>query len=551
MSADRRDHAPVLAALLLVLASAVYFASYARVGLYDDEGYLLEGVTRLLDGQVIYRDFHHTYAPGRFYLFAGLFRLLGENLLVVRGTWVVLRTAVVLLAWLFARRLLCGPLVWAPPLALLAAPGPWHKSFFHLFLVAGLLVASDLFRRGGARAAALAGAFVALAILFRQDVGVVVGAAIVSYAILGRILPAPGAPRIPWARAAAGFAAVMAPPMAYFASVGALAPLVTKVFFAGVEDNRANELPFPPLLPFLPGGAPGAGAAFAVIFVKVLYWAPPITFLAFGAALSARALRQRRRPEPERYFLLLLGGTALAQVWARSDVSHLFQAIGLVYFAWALAAQAGLGGLAPRDRAAAGWALAFILPVALTAGIGALAGALRDGGGAEFMTRAGIVPTPENASGALAAVAGVRREPLGVPRARGILVPPAEGAVVREAGRVLDETTKPGDYVLTLPGYQLLYFLFDRRNPTPYPHVRRAFDSPDEERRYIEQIEAHGTPMIFFQDFAIDGRPERRFAVYARGVMEWITTHYKPVKEISSPGTGLRFVVLQRLPGGS
>ena len=58
------------------------------------------------------------------------------------------------------------------------------------------------------------------------------------------------------------------------------------------------------------------------------------------------------------------------------------------------------------------------------------------------------------------------------------LIAPAEAAVVREAGRVLEAMTRPGDYVLTVPGYQLLYFLFDRRNPTAYPHVRRAFDRP-------------------------------------------------------------------------
>ena len=113
----------------------IFVGEIVAAGINDDEGYMLGGVTRILDGQVPYRDFHHTYAPGRFYLVAALFRLFGEDLLVVRALWVVLRVAVVLLAWAAARRLLPRPEAAAVALMLIVAPGPWHKSFFHLFLI--------------------------------------------------------------------------------------------------------------------------------------------------------------------------------------------------------------------------------------------------------------------------------------------------------------------------------------------------------------------------------------------------------------------------------
>ncbi len=156
----------------LALLSLVIFSLYWNHGLNDDEGYLLGGVTRILDGQVPYRDFHHTYAPGRFYLIAGLFRLFGENLLVVRLLWVVMRIGVVLLGYGAARTILSRPSSIALALILLVAPGPWHKSFFHLFLLANMLALARL-RPGREDKYALmtAGMVAGVTMLFRQDLG--------------------------------------------------------------------------------------------------------------------------------------------------------------------------------------------------------------------------------------------------------------------------------------------------------------------------------------------------------------------------------------------
>ncbi|MFN0149347.1 MAG: ArnT family glycosyltransferase [bacterium] len=533
----------LLIGVLLFIASAAYFASYARIGLYDDEGYLLEGVTRLLDGQVIYRDFHHTYAPGRFYMFAALFKLFGEDLLVVRAAWVVMRAGIVVLAWLFARRLVGGAYAWIAPLGLLAAPGPWHKSFFHLFLVGAALAASALFSRGGRRASFWTGALVATAILFRQDVGVAAAGAIGLYWLIRR---APDVPRVSAPLLLAGFAAVLAAPLAYFISQNALGPLLVKVFVAGVRDNRTNELPFPPLLPLIPSGAPDARAVFSLLFVKVLYYVPPVSFALYGATLAATALRNRALPQPAPFFLLLLGAAGFSQVLARSDLPHLLQAIGLVYFVWAIAVASAARALPKQFSLAVAALAAVLVPATLTLGFFWLARSSATPAGATYLTSAGVMMTAENATGAFVSLPRVERTRLELPRAR-VDVPPALAAIVGEAGSFIEEHTAPGDYFLTLPGYQLLYFLFDRRNPTHFPHVRRAFESRDEEDRYMADIEDHQTRYIFFQEIAIDGRPERRFAVYAERTMNWIVERYRPVKQIGEPRAGLSFVVLERL----
>lgn len=531
--------------ILLFVASAAYYASYARVGLYDDEGYLLEGVMRVLDGQVIYRDFHHTYAPGRFYLFAGLFKLFGEDLLVVRATWVVIRATIVVLAWAVARRLIAGPLAWVPPLALLALPGPWHKSFFHLFLIATLGAGIDLFGRGGRRRSFVAGLVLSLAVLFRQDVGIGACVAFAAFAGLDAVLGrrwGHAAASISIPHIAMGLGIVAVPTLLYFISQGALSPMLDKVLFAGMRDNRTNELPFPTLFPILPPDAPSLHAAITLLFVKALYYLPLATFPVYGAILLVRAVRRRTLPLPGEFLLALLGGFALNQVAARSDVPHLLQAIGLVYFVWAIALAAVCARAPAGLRRAASVVLACAVPLVLTTGCAFLESARSRLDSRRYLERARVSTPYGNSMGARLGHEDTDLRLLDLPRAR-VLVPSGEAAFLLEVQRFLDEHTRPGDYVLTIPGFQVLYFLFDRRNPTEFPHVRRAFDSPDEEAAYITDIDRHRTRYIFLDDRAFDGRPERRFGVYARTTMDWIVEHYQPVKTIGG------VLVLERIDG--
>ncbi len=547
MSAEGTRRTRVLA-LLLFVASAAYFASYARIGLYDDEGYLLEGVTRLLDGQMIYRDFHHTYAPGRFYMFAALFKVFGVDLLVVRATWVVLRAAIVVLAWLAARRLIAGPLAWAPALALLAAPGPWHKSFFHLFLLATLLAGIDLFERGGRRRSFTAGVVLALALLFRQDVGIAACGAVALYFAIDALLARrsgrrSGAP-VSAPLLAAGFAALIVPTLVYFMTENALGPMLEKVLLAGARDNLTNELPFPALLPVIPPNAPDEGAVLALLFLKALYYVPHATFPAYGLVILARSVRRRALPAPGEFLLLLLGGTALLQVAARSDVPHLLQAIGLVYFVWAIALAALAARIPSAARTPVAVGLALLFPVALTAGFALVVRTIDQRAGERYLRLADVAILQENGTGSRVSIRSQPRVRLDFPRAR-VDVAPDFATLLREIGGFLEGQTKPGDYILTIPGLQIIYFLFDRRNPTAFPHVRRAFDSPEEEAAYIADIDRRGTRYILFLDAAIDGRLERRFEVFAPTAMEWIDAHYRPVRPIG------RYVFLERIDGAT
>jgi hypothetical protein len=122
---------------------------------------------------------------------------------------------------------------------------------------------------------------------------------------------------------------------------------------------------------------------------------------------------------------------------------------------------------------------------------------------------------------------------LPVPRAP-VRVPPAQAAFLAAVGEALDEYSKPGDYIVTLPGLQMIYYLFHRRNPTGYIHLRRALDSPEEEERYIRDLTESPTRMVLLRDFAIDGREERRLSRYAPRIVEAVEREFTEVRSLGN-----------------
>jgi hypothetical protein len=82
----------------------LFVALKASANIYD-EGLILVNAERVLGGQVPYRDFWSLYAPGYFYVLAGLFKLFGPNMLLVRIFDTLIRFALTLEVYVLARRL--------------------------------------------------------------------------------------------------------------------------------------------------------------------------------------------------------------------------------------------------------------------------------------------------------------------------------------------------------------------------------------------------------------------------------------------------------------
>src|SRR5579864_1137484 len=77
-------------ALLIAVGAFVYLFPFLRyTSLNADEGIVLQGAQRILEGQVLYKDFFSFYTPGAYYWTALLFRLFGNSILVPRFTLLI------------------------------------------------------------------------------------------------------------------------------------------------------------------------------------------------------------------------------------------------------------------------------------------------------------------------------------------------------------------------------------------------------------------------------------------------------------------------------
>ena len=90
---------------LLFLLTLAYLSIFVRYSsLEPDEGIVLEGAQRVLNGQVPYRDFFSFYTPGSFYLVASLWKVLGDSFAVARFSIALSGAFLPSLTYVLARR---------------------------------------------------------------------------------------------------------------------------------------------------------------------------------------------------------------------------------------------------------------------------------------------------------------------------------------------------------------------------------------------------------------------------------------------------------------
>jgi hypothetical protein len=523
--------------LAVFVASLAYFLSYMHYGFAYDEGYLLDSVERILDGQVIYRDFHHTYAPGGFYLLAALFKIFGKTILLERLVFALLGALRCLLAFSIVRMVTRSRLAYLAPVLAIIAPGPWHKVFFPAFGFLALY-AVLLATVRGSRWYLVAGVAIGLAAVFRQDVaGFAVVAAVVGLAVEAWRLSTGLAPALRrLGLLAAGAAAAVAPVVLYFAAERALAPMIHKIAVDGMLDNMTNRIPFPGL--GVRAGLDGQYLAL-VLPAKAIFWLPLAAYVC-SAAILMRALARRMWTAGHTLLAMILvaSGLAFNQSTFRSDLGHVLQTAQYAFLLVTIVVVhahrmvMGLAGLGRRARITLAWAVVGVVPAVLVWGSIACTVAATNTAVAARFQREGVSIGDSEYLGSILVMVGNSAD-LGLARAP-LRVTPSEARLFSEIGRFLDANTRAGDYVLAVPQLQTMYFLFDRKNPTRYAHYRRRL-APDEEKRYVEDIRSHGTEYILLTEpyeGARLGQTSESFAEYARPVRDWILANYTAVGRI-------------------
>lgn len=333
-----------------VIAGAVCAPFFRYVQWLGDEGVFLHAATRLLGGEVLYRDFFEFLPPGAFLIVATWMQIFGVGFGSVRVLAVCVIAAIAALLYA-AARLSSGNRAIAALLAIAWAvfsQGAWTVISHHWFATAasmasavGLFLALD--RAPWRGAAFAAGLFAGAAAMITQTRG-----AFLCVAILTVLFTLPSA-RARLASAVAGIALVPTAMIFYLTAWGALAEAFDDVIryparhYAGIQT--------------VPFGSFGTLAD----AVPVAFY--PVTFVLASLVLTLGRVAMWREPRFRASLALAIVG--LLGAYPRPDIAHINFTVPLAGPLFALVATDLLGRLGRRARAAVGALLIGLCLVAV------------------------------------------------------------------------------------------------------------------------------------------------------------------------------------------
>ncbi|MFQ5418063.1 MAG: ArnT family glycosyltransferase [Myxococcota bacterium] len=466
----------------LAVAAVAAAAGVSQLWIVDrsavpmDEGHLAAAASRILGGEVLYRDIHTGIAPGIYHFTAGLFALFGEDLLVTRWSQWALNVAIAVCLWRLAVRVVrIHWAVLAPALYLLlvvvAFPVLTMLNYSSLSLacaLGALLFAQRYLEAGRVADGVVLGLLLAFTALAKQNFGVLAIAAVGGSLLWNRGCSAlADRSRVSAALPVVGSAAVAAlATVVVFASEGALMDLLNATLIdVGGPQLAAFNNPIPPLFGSHPQGDPRF----------MFLYTPPTLFnhmlrggTVFGEPVSA-FLRELSIRLSYGLPMASLAAATLALWLTRGEGTPLQrgEARGLVAFGALF-----FLGIFPS----AIWShLAFVVAptlVALAIALDRLEGLCTLRFGAP--RRVAAVAAGALAVACLAVCLRVGwqvrswyPEPLGLPHAT-LFVNDNQAALYRGAVEFLDGCAAEGEAVFVAPDIPLLYFLSERPNPTRY-----------------------------------------------------------------------------------
>jgi 4-amino-4-deoxy-L-arabinose transferase-like glycosyltransferase len=538
---------------MLVLAGLRYMLWYFNRGAnLLDEGSQVAQASRILHGDLIYRDFITVVTPGSYYTVVWLFRAFGADLMVLRWAIVALAIGILLATMAVARHLVSWPfaaasamlaIVWA---WFLVTPNlySWQAMFFAL---TALLCYLRYARTSNLRWLLGAGVAVGAAILVKQNTGVYAAVALFLTIWLSQVFEQNQRHgRSHRVRAGmfltAGICAAVVPAVALLILAGAGPYLYENWFYyPQAVYPKGLSLPYPPFYPLLPAphlqtlsdvvpalvaGRIPEPSVYEVWITFVLYL--PLLVYPFAAValgvLMVRWYRTRNMDAAREGHVLLaialFGAFTFLQAWPRSDVSHIlfgmapaFILLGYLSFcvrrglAYVLARWRNTIALRRRSAIGSGpVVLRFVVGVILTAVTLLPQAALLWNG----YKRTDFTYINYNA-------------PLHVERARGIFTSPEDAQQIDQVTEYITTHTAPHEPIFVVPWAAGFYFLADRPNPTRFDLL--LYEDPEAYPCLIATLDrSRPKYVIYGYVWDVDGK---HFSDYARPVADYIRTRYR------------------------
>lgn len=485
-----------------------------------DEGSQAAQALRIMQGELIYRDFFTVVTPGSYYTVAWLFQIFGTNLMVMRWAVLVLGLGILVAALVAARHVMAWPFAAAAALMtsvwgwFLVAPNfySWEAAFFALIALVCYLRSV-----AGSRPAWIfwAGIAAGVTVLVKQNVGAYTATGLVVTIWLSRVFEPHRDIRRRLNRSlwfVAGLCVPIVPTLLYLVIAGAGPYLYESlVYYPLAKYPQRFALPFPSVYPVLnaipamiTGGIPESSVH--EIWTGLVIFLPLLLYPFALAALVVLAVRfhRHRRPEDGRegHALLavsLVGVLTLLQAWPRADVTHILFSLQPTFIMLGYLSFCCWRGLmmlpGPRLALAAAAMGITLAPEAV-------------------LLRKGYLRTDwEYANYNVA---------LKVDRGRGILAHGLEAQRIDNVTRYLAEHSAPDDPVFVVPWAAGFYFLADRSNPTRVDFM--LFEDPEAYPCILARLEQHPPKYVVYgYTWDVD---EKRFRDYARPIDEYIRSRY-------------------------
>ena len=479
----------LLIASFLFILSLLYLFIFRRFcGIDPDEGIILQGAQRILDGQVLYRDFFSFFTPGSYYLFVLIFRVFGNSYLVAHTALAVIGAALSPVTYLLARRVCSRQACLLITGLMMVTAVPWRFVVIHNWdstLLACLAVycAVRFLESQSTRWIFAAATFTALTTLFEQSKGgglfLGLGAGFLLIVLIGK------RPNLFTRERLLAVALGMCWPFlvtaAYFAAHHALPEMLASWFWPLQHYSGANHVPY--AYDNLTGQArdrifasSSAGMRlFGLLIFSSRTWIPyvPLVAVALMAGLTVRRWRSTLPTADWAYYLLVsssISGLLLSIVIARADYLHFIymQPLFFLILAWVL------DGRSIRPRLLA--KIAPIIGFCLTMSLLAMAAQtlISSRGKYDVSTRRGQISTP-------------RPNPV-------IAYVQAHVA--------------PGERILVYPYNSTYYYLTQTNSPTQFDFYQAGMHTEEQLQQMLREFSAQPTRAVLFEPRFTSHLPE-------------------------------------------
>lgn len=492
-------------AIILVVATWYWLQYFNRNTNLLDEGSTATQAVRILHGDLIYRDFFTVVTPLSYYTIAALFRMFGEQLMVMRWAALVTGVGIVFVTLLIGRRVSAWP--FAAAAALMTTVWGWFlgtPNFYSLEAALFSLVALACYVRGAPspRWLIAAGIAAGLSAMTKQNTGAYTAAGLLITIWASRLFDSESDWRGRFKMTmqfAGGIAIPVVLTFLWLMLSGAGSYLYESwVYYPLIKYPARFALPFPDFFP-LPEDSFERWTRIAIYLPVLVY---PLALIAI-AVLAYRWQRdQDMVAKQEGHALLaitLVGALTLLQSWPRADVTHIlfglqptFIVFGyLLYCAWRAARW--LPG--PRPVLAA-----IALPIALAPLL--------------FLLWKGKQRTDWEFQNYIVVV---RSE-----RARGIFTGGLEAQRIDVVTRYITEHTAPDDPVFVVPWASGFNFLANRSNPTRTDFM--LFEDPEIYPCLLSRLDERPPAYVIYgYTWDVD---DQHFRDYAAPIDQYIRSRY-------------------------